>query len=247
MSSLTVHLYALCWNEEPHIPYFFRHYDTFVSEYFIYDDGSNDNSVALLKAHPRTHVTHVKVRKEQGIAREDETTFQAFYAGIWKQSIGRADFVILCNIDEHFYHPDMLNYLERNKNNGVTIIPSVGFDMVSWTFPRSGLPLSSLVKFGYPNPMFNKTFAFNPNKIKESGFGNDRHNMQPIGEIRYPMCLEVKLLHYHCIGFLFMLRRRREKGQRLKSIFRLYYFLTTSVCLSTGFFMRNHFKSKKII
>jgi hypothetical protein len=26
--SLTVHVYATCWNEEKMLPYFFRHYDT---------------------------------------------------------------------------------------------------------------------------------------------------------------------------------------------------------------------------
>jgi hypothetical protein len=40
--SLTVRLYATCWNEEKMLPYFFRHYDTLVSRYFVFDDGSTD-------------------------------------------------------------------------------------------------------------------------------------------------------------------------------------------------------------
>jgi hypothetical protein len=36
--SLTVHLYATCWNEEKMLPYFFRHYDNLVSRYFIFFD-----------------------------------------------------------------------------------------------------------------------------------------------------------------------------------------------------------------
>ena len=244
---MTVHLYALCWNEERHIPFFFRHYDSFVSEYFIYDDGSNDRSVALLEAHPRTRVTHVKVRKQHGIPGEGETTFRAFYAGIWKQSIGKADYVILCNIDEHFHHSGMREYLEKNKADGVTVIPSLGFDMVSWTFPRSGLPLSSLVRNGCHNPDFNKTFVFDPDRIKETGFSNDRHSMQPLGDVRYPKSVEVKLLHFHYVGFLFMLRRRREKGKRLKGIFNSYYLYTTSLYRSTVNFITNHFKSIKVI
>ena len=40
--SLTVHLNATCWNEEKMLPYFFRHYDTLVSRYFVFDDGSTD-------------------------------------------------------------------------------------------------------------------------------------------------------------------------------------------------------------
>jgi hypothetical protein len=35
------------------LPYFFRHYDTLVSRYFVFDDGSTDRSVDLLNAHPK--------------------------------------------------------------------------------------------------------------------------------------------------------------------------------------------------
>ena len=35
---LTVHVYAQCWNEVEMLPFFFRHYDGLVDQYFIYDD-----------------------------------------------------------------------------------------------------------------------------------------------------------------------------------------------------------------
>jgi len=44
--SLTVHVYATCWNEEKMLPYFFRHYDTLVSRYFVFNDGSTDHSAS---------------------------------------------------------------------------------------------------------------------------------------------------------------------------------------------------------
>ena len=50
---LSVHLYALCWNEERLLPFFFRHYDPFVTRYFIFDHDSTDRSCQLLKAHSR--------------------------------------------------------------------------------------------------------------------------------------------------------------------------------------------------
>jgi hypothetical protein len=51
--SLTVRLYATGWNEEKMLPYFFPHYDTLVSRYFVFDDGFTDRSVDLLNAHPK--------------------------------------------------------------------------------------------------------------------------------------------------------------------------------------------------
>ena len=45
---ITVHLHALCWNEERLLPYFFRHYDDIVDRYYVYNHGSTDRSVELL-------------------------------------------------------------------------------------------------------------------------------------------------------------------------------------------------------
>src|SRR5260370_33355377 len=53
-----VHLYAQCWNDAFMLPYFFRHYDGFVDRYVIFDDGSTDRSLAILRDHPR-----VKLRR----------------------------------------------------------------------------------------------------------------------------------------------------------------------------------------
>ena len=50
---LKVHLYAQCWNEAEMLPFFFRHYDGLVDQYFIYDDGSDDGSSELLSIHPK--------------------------------------------------------------------------------------------------------------------------------------------------------------------------------------------------
>ena len=50
---MIVHLYAQCWNDEWILPFFFRHYDGLVERYVIYDDGSTDGTLALLRAHPK--------------------------------------------------------------------------------------------------------------------------------------------------------------------------------------------------
>src|SRR5690242_2946962 len=51
-SGVRVHLYALCWNDAYMLPYFFRHYDSFVDRYIIFDDGSTDRSLDILRRHP---------------------------------------------------------------------------------------------------------------------------------------------------------------------------------------------------
>jgi hypothetical protein len=222
--SLTIHLYALCWNEADMLPYFFRHYDPIVTAYFIYDDGSTDHSVELLNAHPKTTVQSITVRKNLAPPGPDNPgiSFFEFYNTIWKQSIGKADYVILCNIDEFFYHPDMQSYLHDCRNKDITIIPSVGYHMFSLTFPTAPLPLPQLVNKGIQHDHFNKTFLFDPNKITESGFHGGRHKMDPEGEVVYPTTTDVKLLHYFFIGLWRELKGKRQKGRRLKDFHPLY-------------------------
>jgi len=50
------HLDAICWNDAAMLPYFFRHYDPWVDRYVFYDDGSIDDTLALLANHPRAAV-----------------------------------------------------------------------------------------------------------------------------------------------------------------------------------------------
>ena len=46
---MIVHVYALCWNEEKMLPFFFKHYDNIADQYFIFDNDSRDNSLSMLK------------------------------------------------------------------------------------------------------------------------------------------------------------------------------------------------------
>ena len=51
-----IYLYAICWNEEQILPFFFRHYDEIVDRYVIYDDGSSDRTVDICRVHPKVEL-----------------------------------------------------------------------------------------------------------------------------------------------------------------------------------------------
>jgi hypothetical protein len=53
---MKIDLYTLCWNDVDMLPFFFRHYDRFVTRYFIFDDGSTDESLAIMQGRQNVEV-----------------------------------------------------------------------------------------------------------------------------------------------------------------------------------------------
>ena len=102
---MEIHLYAFCWNDADMLPFFFRHYDPIVSRYFVFDDHSNDGTLDLLHGHP-----NVEVRP---CVRSDPDSLILSLMSVcnecWKRSRGWADWVIVTDIDEHLFHPDLVS------------------------------------------------------------------------------------------------------------------------------------------
>src|SRR6266436_9948015 len=128
---MKIDLYTLCWNDADMLPFFFRHYDRFVTRYFIFDEGSTDASLLILRSHPNVEI-HRFVRVDPASFALSE---QALSNVCWKASRGLADWVIVTDIDEHLYHPDLFTLLTRYKAQGTTFIPALGYQMISEEFP----------------------------------------------------------------------------------------------------------------
>ena len=109
------------------LPFFFRHYDPIVDEYFIYDDGSTDSSLSMLQSHPRVNVR----RFERSAADSFVLSEQSFSNECWKESREHADWVIVTDMDEHLFHPEGREYFARSRREGVTMIPALGFQSPS--------------------------------------------------------------------------------------------------------------------
>ena len=123
-----IELYCLCWNDARMLPFFFRHYDDLVDKYFVYDNGSTDGSLTLLQNHGRVEVSHFEVDGDSFCEVE-----RRLGDTIWQNS--DADWVIVTDIDEHIYHPNLTAYLQRCTGEGITAIQSIGYEMVSDHFP----------------------------------------------------------------------------------------------------------------
>ena len=195
---MKIHLYARCWNEKDMLPFFFLHYDQLVQRYIIYDDASTDNSQEILRRNPKVELRSMPPYSDPESRIGSALALQET---CWKESRGIADWVIVTDIDEHLYHPDMCQYLAQCRARGVTIIPALGYQMLSEQFPeRKNVLCQSLTK-GACDSMYSKLNIFSPSEIDTVNYTPGRHKAAPTGHVVLPARDEVLLLHYHYLGF----------------------------------------------
>jgi hypothetical protein len=193
---MAVHLYAICWNEGAMIDFFLRHYEGIVDRFIVFDDGSTDGTAETLSRHPKVDLRRLERRVRNSLV----LSMLAVYDEAWKESRGQAGWVIVTNIDEHLYHPQMLRYLDDCRRQGVTAIPALGYNMVATAFPDTPTRLSDVVTRGAPNRYMSKLDIFNPDAVREINYGTGRHQAWPAGRIVWPACDEMMNLHYKHMG-----------------------------------------------
>jgi len=209
---MEVHLYTIVKNEEEMLPFFFRHYDSLVKRYIVYDDGSTDRTLEILAAHDRVDVRpFVRTHTNSYVL-----SAQSLHDSVWKESRGRADWVIITPVDEHLYHGAGLGrYLRIANSCGVTAVPALAFEMITDTFPAPQEYLARSRRCGAPLDKYNKLSVFNPNAIVETRYDIGRHSAAPEGRVQYPNRDQLLLFHYKFLGIDYLLRRYALLGSWL--------------------------------
>ncbi len=208
-SGQRIHLYCLCWNDARMLPWFFQHYDELVDEYFIFDNGSTDESIPLLEKHGRVHLAHFDVTGDSFVDEE-----RRLGDTIWQGS--DADWVIVTDIDEHVYHPCLRDYLRTCTEQNITAIRSIGYEMVSDHFPRQRRPLVELVTTGMRSGGHDRLCVFNPTALTATNYGPGRHKAKPEGRVIWPARPEVLLLHFKQLGRNYPVIRSAELRRGLR-------------------------------
>lgn len=213
-----VDLYATCWNEAPRLKYFFRHYDPIVARYVIYDDGSTDGTLDILRGHPKVELRDfVRSVPDSFVFSE-----RGLFDHCWKESRGSrhkrpADWVIVCNIDEHLVHPDLGVYLDNCRAHGITAIPAVGYQMFTDVFPEADEMLADTRARGRYDRDDCKLILFSPTMVDEINYEPGGHVARPSGTVIAPAREELMLLNYQILGFDYTLCRFAELRSGLGS------------------------------
>ena len=208
---MTVHHYAIAWNEARVLGFFFRHYDPVVDRYVIFDDGSTDGTLDMLRAHPKVELRRFKRSHPDSLV----LSMLTIYNQAWKESRGKADWVFVSNIDEHLHHPRLADYLAECRVDGVTAIPALGYQMLSERFPAPSATLSETVRQGAADPGMSKLQIFDPNAIREINYEPGRHRARPRGRIRWPRRDELMNLHYKLLERDYVRQRHAAMRQGL--------------------------------
>ena len=201
-----VHLYAPCRNEQRILPYFMAHYGPFVDRFFIYDNMSTDATRALLAGHPNVEIVSLDTGGQFAHVERERMKNHA-----WKASAGKADFVLVCDVDEFLYHPHLDVLLALMKRHGYTVLRPHGYQMACEKLPDyDGTPITARVTAGMDVASHSsKTILVDPNRVKEIHFSQGCHCSRPEGRIKTFHSNHAKLLHYKYVDRDEILRKTR--------------------------------------
>lgn len=206
--------YTLCWNEERMLPFYLRHYEKFCDRIVIYDNMSTDSSVVLARKHPKVEI------RQYGTDQIDERAYLEVKNNAYKEERGKADFVIVGDMDEFFYAPDVPALLERAKRQRSAVICTDGYEMVGDGFPADdGRQIWEIVGTGVPSGSFSKRVCFSPEI--DICFAAGCHHCYPRGKNVRTSSSHAFLLHYRWLGVKYVTERYSAYRRRLSEYNRL--------------------------
>jgi len=205
---MKIDLYSICYNEELILPYFIKHYSTFVSNITIYDNYSTDNSNNILK---ESNCNVIKYDSNNQI-RDD--IYLNIKNNCWKDS--KADFVIVCDTDEFLYCD--LKTLQYCKDNKFTLISPFGYNMISHSLPKTSNQIYEEIQYGVFDKNFSKCIIFDPKEIEDINYEPGCHTIKPRGNIKTYNMNDVKLLHYKFLSLDYVINKNKIYNSRLSDI-----------------------------
>jgi len=203
---MKIEVYAICYNEELIISYFLRHYLQF-ADIILYDNNSTDKSEEIAIN------AGAKITKYDSKGEIRDDIYLKIKNDCWKSS--KADWVIICDIDEFIYHPNLVSILEKTES---TIFRPVGYNMVTDKFPTTNGQIYEEVTMGVLDNRYSKLCLFKPSKITEINYFAGCHKAEPKGDVKLNIVSDIKLLHMRFLSKEYVMNKNSIYKQRLSNL-----------------------------
>jgi len=204
---MKIWVYSVCWNESMFLPFYLRHYNSFASKIIIYDQHSDDGSREIAS---QNKLVEIRDYNAEGI---HEPSVTGLYNTCYHDARGKADWVILCDIDEIIYDPYIITKLQEYKDMEMSVASVVGYTMMHDKPPKDNKrQIWMYYKNGIRDYVFDKMCVFNP-KL-DITYAPGRHTASFYPEPIYSQP-EIKLLHYRYWGMEWVLKKHEIHYARL--------------------------------
>lgn len=212
LEPLRIIVLAVCFNEAPILPFFIEHYLQHVgaTRIVLHDGGSSDGTAELVARYPQVELV---VKKSDKL---DDRELMAIRNEAWKPLRDEADWMIVCDVDEFLYHPQMKSELRRLRRDGITLPMVEGFEMLSKTFPQHQPErlIWQDVQAGFPVPnYYNKNLIFDPRIDINYTLGC--HGCQPTGPVQRSKGFVFRNLHYRMLSHAHIVAKSQRAAARL--------------------------------
>jgi glycosyltransferase involved in cell wall biosynthesis len=199
---MIIHAYILCWNEEKILKHTLDYYTKYCDRVILIDNMSTDSSLDIAKKYSNVDVTSYDTNNTIM-----DNMYVAIKSHVYKQSRGKADWVVICDCDEIVYGLDSLRILDPN-----TDIPYLeGYQMMVNSFDEFSKARNILdIKTGFRDKDFDKTCLFNPNLDVQFGIGCHNSSITPNTNAAH-----CKLLHYKYLGRDYIKWKNARSAARL--------------------------------
>jgi hypothetical protein len=146
----------------------------------------------------------------------DDRELMAIRNEEWKAYRNDCDWMVVCDVDEFVYHPNLRAKLAEFKRDGVTLPMIEGFEMLSKHHPHQqpGHYIWETIQTGVPNPgYYNKNLIFDP--VIDINYTLGCHHCLPTGPVKRSEGFVFKNLHYRMLSYQHIVEKSRRSAARL--------------------------------
>jgi hypothetical protein len=208
---MRITLYTFCYNEQEILPYFLKHYSTFVDKIIVYNNNSTDNSIQILNDWKECEI---EIRDYSTNNQYDEKTIIDLKNNCWKDNTD-SEYIIVCDTDELLYHPNIMEFIK--KQPFTDYFTPTGYHMIGDEIPTDYTKqIYDIIKVGTPDNQYNKNVLFRRINLLETNYTPGCHTSYFKGAGRLINCEvpELKLLHYKWLSFDYVYNKHTHYGKR---------------------------------